>query len=50
MSVLKKIQFADASMIGMADLAIIGAGVAECQKPVRVTNATRIVPCSIAAR
>jgi hypothetical protein len=40
MSVLKKNQFADAPM------AIIGAGAAECQKPVRITN----VPCSTAAR
>jgi hypothetical protein len=49
MSVLRKIQFADAMMIGNADAAIIGAGTAECQKPVRITNATRIPPCSIAA-
>jgi hypothetical protein len=42
MSVLKKIQFADAS--------IIGAGMAECQKPVRVTNALRVDLCSIAVR
>jgi hypothetical protein len=42
MSVLKKIQFADA--------AIIGAGAAECQKPVRVANEFRNSPCSTAAR
>jgi hypothetical protein len=50
MSVLKKIQFADASMIGVADFAIIGAGSMECQKSVRVTNDTRPPPCFIAAR
>jgi hypothetical protein len=50
MSVLKKIQFADALTIGMADWAIIGAGAVECQKPVRITNPPRIAPCSIAAR
>jgi uncharacterized membrane protein len=31
MSVLKKIQFADVTMIGIADAAIIGAGAVECQ-------------------
>ncbi|WP_269083887.1 hypothetical protein [Thiobacillus denitrificans] len=31
MSVLKKIQFADVMMIGIADAAIIGAGAADCQ-------------------
>jgi hypothetical protein len=34
MSVLKKIQFADAPMIGNADAAIIGAGMADCQNPI----------------
>jgi hypothetical protein len=50
MSVPKKIQFAAAPTLGVADLAIIGAGTVECQKPVRITNAGRLVPCSTAAR
>jgi hypothetical protein len=50
MSVLKKIQFAAAPMIGVADLTIIGAGTMECQKPVRITHDFRNPPCSIAAR
>jgi hypothetical protein len=50
MSVLKKIQFADAPMIGMADLAIIGAGAVECQKPFRITDAQWNARCSIAVR
>jgi hypothetical protein len=49
MSVLKKIQFADASTVGAADWAIIGAGAAECQKSVRDANDHRIFTCSIAA-
>jgi len=31
MSVLKKMQFADVMMIGIADAAIIGAGAVDCQ-------------------
>jgi hypothetical protein len=50
MSVLKKIQFADAMMIGIADAVIIGAGTAECQKSVCVPADLRGFPCSIAAR
>jgi hypothetical protein len=50
MSVLKKIQFAASPVIGAADLAIIGAGTLECQKPVRVTAGFPNAPCSIAAR
>ncbi|MHB1186904.1 MAG: hypothetical protein ACYCZ3_04845 [Thiobacillus sp.] len=61
MSVLKKIQFAPAPpsgvagwmaapKIGVADVAIIGAGTVECQKPVRLTNDFQVVPCSIAVR
>jgi hypothetical protein len=50
MSVLKKIQFADAPKIGVADWAIIGAGAVECQKSAREPNACWIFPCSIAAR
>jgi hypothetical protein len=42
MSVLKKIQFADA--------VIIGAGAAECQKTVPVSGGFQNSPCSIAAR
>jgi hypothetical protein len=33
MSVLKKIQFADAPVASVADSAIIGAGAAGCQNP-----------------
>ncbi|MHB1215112.1 MAG: hypothetical protein ACYCY9_09015 [Thiobacillus sp.] len=36
MSVLKKMQFADVMVIGIADAAIIGAGAADCQNAVRV--------------
>jgi hypothetical protein len=50
MSVLKKLQFADASTVGAADFTNIGAGVVECQKPVRITNVSRIAPCSTAVR
>jgi hypothetical protein len=50
MSVLKKIQFADAMIIGIADAAIIGAGAEECQKSVRVQAAFQVSPCSIVVR
>jgi hypothetical protein len=50
MSVLRKIQFADARMIGEADWAIIGAGAAECQKSVGVVDAARTPACFIGAR
>jgi hypothetical protein len=51
MSVLKKIQFADASRIGVASFAIIGAGAADCQNQVlHAANAHRTPPCFIAAR
>jgi hypothetical protein len=49
MSVLKKIQFADTSMIGVAEWMIIGAGATECQKYVREPDDHRIPPCSIVA-
>jgi hypothetical protein len=49
MSVLKKIQFADTSTIGLADWVIIGAGAAECQKSASEPDDRRITPCSIAA-
>jgi hypothetical protein len=49
MSVLKKIQFAGQAVVVDAG-AIIGAGAAECQKSVHVTNGTRNRPCFIAAR
>jgi hypothetical protein len=49
MSVLKKIQFADASRIGVASFAIIGAGAADCQNQVHAANAHRTPPCFTAA-
>jgi len=50
MSVLKKLQFADAPWVGVADLAIIVVGVVDCQKHFRLTNIPRIASCSIVAR
>jgi uncharacterized membrane protein len=51
MSVLKKMQFADVTMIGNADAAIIGAGAVECQNATRISCAQRPVsPCFTAAR
>jgi hypothetical protein len=51
MSVLKKMQFADVMMIGIADAAIIGAGAVECQNATRISCAKRPVPpCFTAAR
>ncbi|HQS81679.1 MAG TPA: hypothetical protein PKV42_04380 [Thiobacillus sp.] len=40
MSVLKKMQFADVKMIGVADAAIIGAGAVDCQNA-RASRACR---------
>jgi hypothetical protein len=51
MSVLKKIQFADANPIGMAGQVIIGAGVADCQNALFSTHSVlRIPACYIAVR
>jgi hypothetical protein len=51
MSVLKKMQFADVTMIGIADAAIIGAGTVECQNAMCISCAWRPVsPCFTAAR
>ncbi|MHB0983271.1 MAG: hypothetical protein ACYC02_07770 [Thiobacillus sp.] len=49
MSVLKKIQFADAPVTSVADSAIIGAGAAGCQNP-RIPHAfTPTLSCCTAA-
>jgi hypothetical protein len=49
MSVLRKLQFADAAVRGVADAAIIGAGTPECQKSVPDANGLPVCPCSTAA-
>jgi hypothetical protein len=50
MSVLKKIQIADAPGAGWADPGIIGVVAVECQKPVRISHARLASPCFIVAR
>jgi hypothetical protein len=50
MSVLKKMQIADLSLVGVASSTIIGAGIAECQKSIPFECDSRLPPCSIAAR
>jgi hypothetical protein len=48
MSVLKKIQFAGQAL-GIDAVAIIGAGVAECQKPAGAVGGAGLSPCFTAA-
>jgi hypothetical protein len=49
MSVLKKIQFADAAERGVVDASIIGVDALECQKSPSDAKSSRNRPCSTVA-